>query len=218
MIFRRKLAISFIISTILISGTHNVYTNFSERTFSPTREISEFTHYKKDGSPVIWDKGRPLKVVMLGSDSQSLRLVESALTWLHRELGIRTQIVGFTPIPASTSWYRNNIFGAPPPVNISFTFRYESDLLNDPSAIAATVANQNSSTRPAIVTGAIAIDRVAFVSLPRESRIALLRHELGHLVGFGHDESDVMSPILRDIRSNSLSPKKRLHYMQATSK
>lgn len=169
-----------------------------------TNEVgnSVFTLHAKDGTPVTWSKLRPLSVVLYGvsQTSEDQALVKESLVWLDDRLGLHSNILGMTNTPAHRSWYQSRFFNSTPPVNISFVYRIQSDLLNEPSAIAATVANPNSASHPEIITGAIAIDKVAFESLSSGKKRMVLRHELGHLVGFGHDVSDVMNPVLSSVR------------------
>jgi hypothetical protein len=175
-------------------------------------QYSVFTKYAQDGSPVIWDQEQEIKVVIYGvhTTDPNWKLVEKSLKWLERELGVKSRVIGGTGIVASTNWFKVNTFGSVPPVNISFVQRQESDLLLDPAAIAAAVANPSKGLHPRIVTGAIAIDRVAITALTSGKKELVLRHELGHLVGFGHEISDLMNPELGDCSCRTFSRKKNI--------
>ena len=178
---------------------------------------STFTLYTLDGHPILWDKNRTIEVVIEDLDRQEANriLVVRSLRWLEIELGIKSRIIGVTTIPASRLWFQSRSFGRIPPVNISFVRRRDSDLLRDPTAIAATVANPSRGLKPRIVTGAIAIDQFAFDALSSDKKELVLRHELGHLIGFGHDFSDVMNPNLGGCSSRSLSRSKVIRYLAA---
>jgi len=177
-------------------------------------QYSVFTKYEQDGSPVIWDKEQEIKVVIYGvhTADPNWKLVEKSLKWLERELGLKSRIIGSTEISASINWFKVNTFGPVPPVNISFVQRQESDLLTKPAAIAATVANPTRGLRPRIITGAIAIDRVTIAAFSEGKKELVLRHELGHLVGFGHEISDLMNPELGGCSCRTFSRKKIIQY------
>lgn len=177
-------------------------------------QYSVFTKHAQDGSPVTWDQKREIDVVIHGvqTNDPDWRLVERSLKWLERELGVKSRIIGRTGIVASTNWFKVNTFGPVPPVNISFVQRQESDLLLNPAAIAAAVANPSKGLHPRIVTGAIAIDRAAITALTLGKKELVLRHELGHLVGFGHEISDLMNPELGGCSCRTFSRKKITQY------
>ena len=177
-------------------------------------QYSVFTKYAQDGSPVTWDQEREIEVVIYGVHTADphWKLVEKSLKWLERELGVKSRIIGSTEISASINWFKVNTFGSIPPVNISFVQRQESDLLLNPAAIAAAVANPSKGIHPTIVTGAIAIDRDAITALTSGKKELVLRHELGHLVGFGHEISDLMNPELGGCSCRTLSRNKITQY------
>lgn len=177
-------------------------------------QYSVFTRYAQDGSPVTWDQEREIEVVIYGvrTADTNWKLVEKSLTWLERELGVKSRIIGSTEISASINWFKVNTFGSIPPVNISFVQRQESDLLLNPAAIASAVANPTKGLHPRIVTGAIAIDRAAISALTSRKKELVLRHELGHLVGFGHEISDLMNPELGGCSCQTISPTKVIQF------
>lgn len=177
-------------------------------------QYSVFTKYAQDGSPVTWDQEREIEVVIYGVHKVDphWKLVEKSLKWLERELGVKSRIIGRTGIVASTNWFKVNTFGPVPPVNISFVQRQESDLLLNPAAIAAAVANPSKGLHPRIVTGAIAIDRAAITALTPGKKELVLRHELGHLVGFGHEISDLMNPELGGCSCQTISRAKVIQF------
>jgi hypothetical protein len=180
----------------------------------PPQQDSVFTKYTQDGSPVIWDLQREMDVLIHGidTDDPNWRIIEKSLRWLERELGVKSKIIGSTEIAASINWYKVNTFGLMPPVNISFVNRQESDLLVNPAAIAAAVANPSKGIHPRIITGAIAIDRAAITALTSRKKELVLRHELGHLVGFGHEISDLMNPLLGGCSCQSISRTKVIQF------
>lgn len=170
---------------------------------------SEFTSSNNFGKPLIW-MDPTIDVVIYGLDNKDsdYGMLINQFRWLYAEFDKKVRILGPTTYVAKKNWYNSKWSGrSTPPVNISFTQRSESDLFVSPSALAATTANPNRS-HTSIVTGALAFDSTAFNSLPKQLKIKVIRHELGHLLGFGHDESDVMSPELRSNTSIILSPRK----------
>jgi hypothetical protein len=184
------------------------------KSLNHSSQDSVFTKYAHDGSPVTWDQEREIEVVIYGvhTADTNWKLVEKSLQWLERELGVKSRIIGSTEIAASINWYKVNTFGLIPPVNISFVHRQESDLLAKPAVIAATVANPTRGLRPRIITGAIAIDRVTIAAFSEGKKELVLRHELGHLVGFGHEISDLMNPELGGCACRTLSRNKIIQF------
>lgn len=179
---------------------------------------SDFTSSNSEGTPVIW-KHSNVEVVIYGLEKNELTymLLLRQFRWLKKELGVTMRIVGKSSIAANRDWYKTNWPGRKaPPVNISFSTRYDSDLFISSSTLAATTANPNKS-RSELVTGAIVFDTAAFNSLSKELKVKVIRHELGHLMGFGHDNSDVMGPQLRGNSSNVLREEKILIFKRLFS-
>ena len=180
-------------------------------------QYSVFTKYARDGSPVTWDPKREITVLIHGvrTADPNWKLVEKNLKWLEQELGVKSRVIGTTEIVATTNWFKVNAFGQVPPVNISFVQRQESNLLLNPAAIAAAVANPSKGLHPRIITGAIAIDRAAITALTSQKKDLVLRHELGHLVGFGHEISDLMNPELGGCSCQTISLTKVIQFHAA---
>jgi hypothetical protein len=174
---------------------------------SSSQNLSVFTLHEADGSPITWDRNIEIEILIhedkLGDSHR--KQIEKSLEWLNQELGVRSRIIGSTPIVATRKWFRTSTYGQIPPVNISFVPRSKSDLLIGSATLAATVANPCRGVRSRIITGAIAVDSLAFEALSEDHQELVLRHELGHLMGFGHDLSDLMHPTLRSAKSENLS-------------
>lgn len=144
-----------------------------------------------DGNAVTWDGCtiRWTQGPMTPDQRQVLRAVMAELTDLT---GIMFERAGTSRrIPRTTSGYAD---GEPVTVPIAWVTRDQTDMLSG-NAIGATVTNQGTD---GYVSGVVVFDRVFWQQASDGARRALVRHELGHLLGLAHveDYTSLMRPTL----------------------
>jgi hypothetical protein len=171
--------------------------------------------YQSEKGPLIWKGCETIPVLLnpgpLGDEA--LNMVRTGLDKVSLLSGLRFEITSITTEIPTRDWFsRGSSSGKPAPVLIGFVSRADSDLFVSPSALAGTVANPTSGSEPEIITGAIAFDADAFLSLnpgfgKGRSRGVVVLHELGHLVGLSHsDDGGLMDSNLSSKTPNNFHP------------
>lgn len=166
-----------------------------------------------DGSPVRWDPCRPIAVAVRpdGGGAHGESLVAAAFADVSRATGLTFRLTGPTaeapavdrashrPGRAGDEW-------APVLVAWSDAAAYPP-LRGDRVGVATPVAVDPAGRAPArYVTGTVVLDGEWFraataTEAGRRQALAVLKHELGHLVGLDHvdDPSQLMNPVYRSV-------------------
>jgi Matrixin len=160
-------------------------------------------------SPVTYDPCRPIHVVVNshGAPRQAGRLLNGALAEISRTTGLQFTVEGQTDEQPRS--------GRPPMDRLRYGDRWSPVLVawTTPSVIAGLdgdVAGLGGSVSfpgvdgrsPRWVSGVVYLDAPAIVEMLRQGKqgldesSAILKHELGHLVGLGHvtDQGELMAP------------------------
>jgi hypothetical protein len=166
------------------------------------------------GAVTSWSSCEPVKYLISSNTTEDeIDSVKTALEIIGQLKGLKFELIGEKDAVASQNWGRkieNNNFR---PVLISFTDPSKTDMLGGSNA-GATVVNRSGDNKNLIVSGAVAINRDAYMTLEEGfgggmSRGNLLLHEFGHLVGLGHVDIDsaLMNPVISGRTDKGFSEK-----------
>ncbi|MFM7087936.1 MAG: matrixin family metalloprotease [Candidatus Paceibacterota bacterium] len=144
-----------------------------------------------------------VEVNVQGMPNSTLKEVAYALKIVEEQSGKKFYISRTTNKVPNKDYYLERVPNGYPPVLIAFVERDKSDIISAKTAIAGAVANPASGN---IVTGAVAVDKLAYLSLdnsltPGMTRVTVLVHELGHILGLKHAEEGIMSTTLNKINT-----------------
>ncbi len=173
----------------------------------------DFLMRHADGRPVTWDPCRPIHVVVAarGAPDNGEALVRSALSAVGAAAGLVFVIDGDTAERPNLSrdLVQPDGYGdrwAPVLVAWSDPIEYPP-LAGDVVGVAGPVAIDPPGTAgPRFVTGTVVLEAewfatVGATAIGRRQAGAVLRHELGHLMGLDHvdDPLQLMSPVYQSI-------------------
>ena len=88
-------------------------------------------------------------------------------------------------------------------IEVAFGVRDKLSYLNGNTALAATTPNYDVMDPRFIVGGLIQVDAKTFEKLDDRTRINLLLHEMGHILGLTHaSDGSLMVPIIGDVKES----------------
>jgi hypothetical protein len=169
-----------------------------------------FVELTSGGRPVAWDPCRPVRYVINpeGEPAGGRALIDIALASVSRETGLTFFYAGTTrerPSYARALFQEDRYGDRWAPVLITWVTADEMpEFADDRIAQAGSVAYGEGEER-AFVTGQVMLGRDKIERMLTERAqaamaMAVVQHELGHLVGLDHveDERQLMHPVSRD--------------------
>lgn len=164
-------------------------------------------------APVRWDPCRPIPLVVnfAGAPPDADDILSAALDATSQATGLRFVVEGGTgeaPTPDRAAHQPDRYGDRWAPVLVAWASESEyPDLAGDRVGISAPVAvDPPGAPTMRYVTGSVVIEAGWFETLSstdlgRRQAVAVLQHELGHLVGLDHvdDPLQLMSPVYRSV-------------------
>lgn len=137
--------------------------------------------------PVTWNPCEQIHYVVNpeGAPPDPERLVAQAVAEIAGASGLRFSYDGSTDDRSFAD--RSGILGGSPPVLIGWATPQEvPELAGDVAGVGGAEAMGTSPGHLSYVTGMVALDRDGFADLGAGRQVAVLEHELGHVVGLAH--------------------------------
>lgn len=169
-----------------------------------------FVEHTDGGRPVSWDPCRPIRYVINpeGEPANGRSLIDIALSSVSRETGLTFSYAGTTterPSYVREPFQKDRYGDRWAPVLITWTDASEMTDFADSRIAQAGSAPYGVGEQRAYVTGQVMLDRDKIEGMLTERAqavmaMAVVQHELGHLVGLDHveDEDQLMHPVSRD--------------------